>query len=189
MARLHSVDPASASGKAKELLDAVLQNRGRLPNMVRLMANSPAALGGYVSFAAALAGSTLAAEIRDLIAVLVAAHGESDYTLAVASAIARKGGLSDADIVAARNAEARDPRTRAALCFSESLLEKRGHVSSSEVDRLMEAGFSDGEVAEIVACIALNIYRNYFNLVAAPEIDFPASGAGAAAAATTGGRV
>ena len=94
MARLHSVDPASASGKAKELLDAVLQNRGRVPNMVRLMANSPAALGGYVSFAAALAGSALAAEIRDLIAVLVAAHGRSDYTLAVASAIAGFTGYS-----------------------------------------------------------------------------------------------
>lgn len=38
----------------------------------------------------------------------------------------------------------------------------------------MEAGFSDGEVAEIVAIVVLNIYRNYFNLVARPEIDFPA---------------
>ena len=37
----------------------------------------------------------------------------------------------------------------------------------------MEAGFSDGEVAEIVATVVLNIYRNYFNLVAGPEIDFP----------------
>jgi uncharacterized peroxidase-related enzyme len=188
MARLHSVDLASASGKAKELLDAVLQNRGRVPNMVRLMANSPAALGGYVSFAAALAGSALAAEIRDLIAVLVAAHGRSDYTLAVASAIARKTGLTEADILAAQKAEAKDPRTRAALGFSEILLQKQGHVSSLDLDTLRQAGFSDGEVAEMVACIALNIYRNYFNLVAAPENDFAASSAGAAAVAT-GSRV
>jgi hypothetical protein len=38
---------------------------------------------------------------------------------------------------------------------------------------LMEAGFTDGEVAEIVAAVVLNIYRNYFNLVAGPELDFP----------------
>jgi len=31
----------------------------------------------------------------------------------------------------------------------------------------------DGEVAEIIAAVVLNIYRNYFNLVAEPEIDFP----------------
>jgi len=50
------------------------------------------------------------------------------------------------------------------------------HVSGSELDKLMEAGFTDGEIAEIVATVALNIYRNYFNLVAAPELDFPAVG-------------
>jgi len=44
----------------------------------------------------------------------------------------------------------------------------------------MEAGFTDGEIAEIVATIVLNIYRNYFNLVAAPELDFPPVGYSAA---------
>ena len=106
-------------------------------------------------------------------AILVAADGESDYTLAAVSALARKSGLSDDDIEAAQRARARDPRTSAALRFSEHLLEKRGHVSGSELDTLTEAGFTDGEVAEIVAAVVLNIYRNYFNLVAAPEIDFP----------------
>jgi hypothetical protein len=100
--------------------------------------------------------------------------GESDYTLAAVSALARKSGLSDDDIAAAQRAQARDPRTVAALRFSEILLETRGHVSSSNLDALTEAGFTDGEVAEIVACVVLNIYRNYFNLVAGPEIDFPA---------------
>jgi len=174
MPRLNSVDPASATGKTKELLDLVQRARGRIPKMVRLMANSPAALGGYLNLATALADTALSAEVRDSVAVLVAAEGESDYTLAVVSAIARKGGLGEDAIAAARQAQARDPRTAAALRFSESLLEKRGHVSASEVDRLLEAGFTDGEVAEIVACVVLNLYRNYFNLVARPEMDFPA---------------
>ena len=174
MQRLNSVDPASATGKTKELLDIVQQRTGRIPNMVRLMANSPAALGGYLNLATALAGSTLSAEVRDSVAILVAAEGRSDYTLAAVSALARKSGLSDDDIAAAQRAQARDPRTVAALRFSEILLETRGHVSSSNLDTLTEAGFTDGEVAEIVACIVLNIYRNYFNLVAGSEIDFPA---------------
>jgi alkylhydroperoxidase family enzyme len=173
MQRLNSVDPAGATGKTKELLDIVQQRTGRIPNMVRLMANSPAALGGYLNLATALAGSTLSAEIRDSVAILVAAEGKSDYTLAAVSALARKSGLSDNDIAAAQRAQARDPRTVAALRFSEIILEQRGHVSSSNLDTLMEAGFTDGEVAEIVACIVLNIYRNYFNLVAGSEIDFP----------------
>jgi alkylhydroperoxidase family enzyme len=173
MPRLNYVDPATATGRTKELLDVVQQRTGRIPNMVRLMANSPAVLGGYLNLAAALAESSLPAEVRDSVAILVASDGGSDYTLAAVCALARKGGLDDEEIAAARRAQARDPRTVAALRFSENLLEKRGHVSASEVDALMEAGFTDGEVAEIVAAVVLNIYRNYFNLVAGPEIDFP----------------
>jgi alkylhydroperoxidase family enzyme len=184
MARLNSIDPVSANGKTKELLDLVQQNRGRIPNMIRLMANSPAALGGYVNFATALAGSALSAEVRDLISVLVAARGEADYTLAVTCGIARKSGLTEADIAAARQAKSENPRTHAALRFCEVLLEKRGHISSSNLDALKEAGFSDGEIAEIIAFVALNIYRNYFSLVAMPEIDFPVSSPGAAATAS-----
>jgi alkylhydroperoxidase family enzyme len=174
MPRLNSVDPDEATGKTKELLDMVQQRTGRIPNMVRLMANSPAALGGYLNLATALAGSTLPAAVCDALGILVAADGGSDYTLAAVSALARKSGLNDDDIAAARQAQATDPRTQAALRFCEHLLEERGHVSATELDRLMEAGFSDGEVAEIVAIVVLNIYRNYFNLVARPEIDFPA---------------
>lgn len=175
MQRLSPVDPATARGKTKELFDLVQQRTGRIPNMVRLMANSPAALGGYLNLATALADSKLSAEVRDSVAILVAADGESDYTLAAVSAIARKGGLDEDAIAAAQRAQASDPRTTAALRFSENLLEKRGHVSASEVDTLMEAGFTDGEVAEIVAAVVLNIYRNYFNLVAGPELDFSAA--------------
>jgi alkylhydroperoxidase family enzyme len=180
MPRLNSIDPAGSTGKTKELLDIVQQRTGRIPNMVRLMANSPAALAGYLDLATALAGSTLSAQVRDCVAILVAADGESDYTLAAVSSLARKSGLSDHDVTLAQRGQAGSPRTAAALRFSESLLEKRGHVSASEVDALMESGFTDGEVAEIVACVVLNIYRNYFNLVAVPEIDFPLVSRGAA---------
>jgi hypothetical protein len=41
------VDPESATGKTKELLNRVQQRTGRIPNMVLLMANSPATLDAY----------------------------------------------------------------------------------------------------------------------------------------------
>src|SRR6476659_8220883 len=137
MPRLNSVDPDGATGKTKELLDVVRQRTGRIPNMVRLMANSPAALGGYLNLATALADSKLSAEVRDCVAILVAADGESDYTLAAVCALAREGGLSEDQIAAAQQARATSPRTAAALRFCENRLEKRGQVSSSEVDELM----------------------------------------------------
>jgi uncharacterized peroxidase-related enzyme len=177
---LKPIDPAAATGKTKELLDVVQQRTGRIPNMVRLMANSPAALGAYLGLASAFRDGVLAPELRDLIAVAVAEASGCDYTLSAVCTLARSAGHSDSDIAAARKAEARDAKTSAALRFAVRLVEKQGHLPASEVAALRESGFSDGEVAEIVAVVALNIYRSYFNLVARPDVDFPLVKAGAA---------
>jgi uncharacterized peroxidase-related enzyme len=170
---MNPVDITSASGKTKELLEVVQQRTGRIPNMVRLMANSPAALGAYLSFATALRDSLLSAEYRDLTAIAVAHASGCDYTLSAVSALAKSGGLAPAEIAAARQGEAGAPKAAAVLRFASRIVEQRGKVSNTEIETIRSAGFSDGEIAEIIAVVVLNIYRSYFNLIARPEIDFP----------------
>jgi alkylhydroperoxidase family enzyme len=41
------------------------------------------------------------------------------------------------------------------------------------VRTVRKAGFSDGEVAEIIAHVALNVFTNYFNIATQVDIDFP----------------
>lgn len=173
MSNLNPINVDNATGTIKELLDRVQQRTGRIPNMIRLMANSPAALGAYLSFADAFRDAVLPAEIRDLIAVTVAETAGCDYALSAVSALARSGGRSENELVAARAADSEDPKIAAALRFAAKIVAQRGQLPASEVGTLRDAGFSDGEVAEIIAAVALNIYRSYFNLIAGPEIDFP----------------
>jgi alkylhydroperoxidase family enzyme len=66
-----------------------------------------------------------------------------------------------------------DPKTTAALAFAASVTRKHGSVSALEVQNLREVGYSDEEIVEIIALIALNIFRNYFNLIAGTDPDFP----------------
>jgi uncharacterized peroxidase-related enzyme len=179
MQTMRAVDPATATGKAKELLDFVMKRTGRIPNMVRLMANSPAALNACLGFAGALRDAKLPAETQELIAIAVAEANGCDYALSAVSALGRSGGRSESDVAAARHAHARDPKTTAALRFAAKVVETRGHVEAVDVAALREAGFSDGEVAEVIAVVVLNTYRSFFNLVARPEIDFPLVKAGA----------
>ena len=47
MSRLPAIQTETASGKAKQLLDAVQAQLKITPNMTRVMANSPAVLEGY----------------------------------------------------------------------------------------------------------------------------------------------
>jgi alkylhydroperoxidase family enzyme len=53
------------------------------------------------------------------------------------------------------------------------LVIRKGKVTNEELNTIKEAGFSDGEIAEITAHVALNIFTNYINHVADTEVDFP----------------
>ena len=84
-----------------------------------------------------------------------------------------KAGLSATDITQARHATAEDPKTAAALEFAKKVVTERGIVSDGDIAGLRAQGFDDGDIAEIVANVALNIFTNYFNHIAGTEIDFP----------------
>src|ERR1700694_4132465 len=72
MSRIQPVDPAVAKGKAKDLLDAVQKALGLVPNLYRVVAQSPAALAGLVGLNGALAQGVLGAKLRARIALGVA---------------------------------------------------------------------------------------------------------------------
>ena len=173
MARIAPVNPATATGKAKTLLDAVKQKLGMVPNMMSTMAQSPAALDGYLAFSGALSSGLLDAKLREQISLVVGQNNACDYCLSAHSAIGKMVGLQPADITAARTGQASDPRRAAALSLASRIVETRGNLKDADVQAARGAGLGDGEIAEVVANVALNIYTNYFNHIAATEIDFP----------------
>jgi alkylhydroperoxidase family enzyme len=59
------------------------------------------------------------------------------------------------------------------LTFAHELLEKHGRVPTSSIQRLRDQGFADGEIAEIFAHVALNVFTNYFNIALDIDVDFP----------------
>ncbi len=93
MPRLNAVDPARATGKAKDFLDAVKAKLGLTPNMMRTMAGSPAVLEGYLSFGTALGGGSLPPGLREQIALAVAEANRCDYCLSAHTALGRLAGL------------------------------------------------------------------------------------------------
>lgn len=82
MPRLHQIAPEAATGKAKELLDAVKGKLGLVPNITRAMANSPAVLEGYLGLSGAVGKGSLSAKSREQIALAVGQANQCDYCLA-----------------------------------------------------------------------------------------------------------
>ncbi len=173
MANLKPVNPGEATGKVKQLFDVLQQKLGMVPNLAKVLANSPAALNAYLSFSGALSEGKLSAKTREQIAVAVANLNTCDYCLSAHNALGKLAGLSADDLSLAQSAEAHDPKTAAALRFAVKVVRERGLLPASEVESLRTVGYADGEIVEIVAAVALNIFTNYFNHIAGTEIDFP----------------
>jgi len=146
-----------------------------VPNFLRLLARSPAALDAYVLSKKALERGQLAPSQREMIALAVAAINGSNYCLAAHELAGQRAGLTGTEICQAQKASAKEPKTQALLHFVQALVLQRGEVSDPDFAAIRSAGFSEGEIIEVLANVVLNIFTNYFNLLAKTEVDYPLS--------------
>jgi AhpD family alkylhydroperoxidase len=173
MVRIASLDPAHALGRAKELLDSTKAQLGRVPNLYGSLAQSPASLDGYLAFRGALGKGVLDMKMRERIALLTASINDCEYCVSAHTFRGGKIGISPDDLAATQKSHSEDPRTAAALRFVDALLTQRGLISDSDFADLKSHQWSDEEIGEMVAHVSLNVFSNYFNHVAKPELDFP----------------
>ncbi len=173
MPRLTAIDPATATGEAKALLDGVQKKLGMAPNIMRTMANSAAVLKGFLGFGEALSGGRFDAKSREAIALAVAGANSCEYCASAHAAFSKSLKVGDAEIERRLDGHSSDPELDAVLVFARKLVEKRGFVDDEDIAAVRAAGHDDGAIAEIVAIVSANIFTTYFNHVAQTEVDFP----------------
>ncbi len=175
MSRIATLPTIEASPAASQpLLEAAKRQLGSVPNLFRVIANSPAALEGYLGLNGALAKGTLDAKTRERIALAVAEINRCGYCLAAHAYLGKNlAKLDDAEITANRSGLSNDPKAAAAVRFAVQVVRERGHVSDADVAAVKAAGYDDAQVIEIVLHVTLNTLTNYVNEVAKTAIDFP----------------
>lgn len=173
MQRIIPINLENATGEAKRLLEMTQERYGMTTNFEKTLANSPAALEGYLNFKEHLKGGLLDATLLERIALLVSEKNRSPYCLAAHTTLGRVVGLSEEEIVDSRGGVSPDSKVEIALQFVCRVLEKHGQISDADLARIRRGGYRDGEITEIVANICLMIFSNYFNLVAGTVTDFP----------------
>lgn len=173
MARVAVIDPQTATGEAKQLLDAVQSGLGMVPNFIRILANSPAALSAFLGLHGIAGAGELDPKTRERIALTVAEQNACQYCVSAHTAIGRKAGLDTQEMLANRAGRSSEPKAEAALRFARALVENMGQVSKAEVDAVRSAGHSDGEIIEIITHVAMNIFTNLLGKATQVDIDFP----------------
>ena len=174
MSRITIPTVEQAPDASKPLLAAVKQQLGVVPNLMKVVGNSPAALEGYLALNGALAKGKIDVKLRERIALAVAEYNGCDYCLSAHDYLGRNiAKLGQDELDAARDGRSSDPRADAALRFARRVAESRGRVSDADLAAVRLAGFDEAGVIEIVMNVALNVLTNYVNNVAATDIDFP----------------
>lgn len=161
------------SSEAQKQLDGVQVKLGSVPNIFQTFSHSPAVLDFYLQGSGALSNTSLSAALRESIALTVAGLNGCDYCASAHTVIGKGTGLSDDEAGQNLHAKSGDAKTQAALDFAAKLVQNRANVTDVDVQAVKDAGYSDGEVLEIVAVVAFNIFTNYFNHVADTDVDFP----------------
>jgi len=180
MSRIVPLAPADATGSAADLLSAVQNAFGAVPNLFRVAARAPGALQGLLQLNAALGQGSLKLREREAIALAVAEANGCDYCLSAHSVLGAQAGLGSAEIALARQGKSADARLDALLRLATTLVHARGHASDEQIAAARAAGLGDAELVEVVGSVVFNLFTNYLNLLAETPIDFPVVRAGIA---------
>ena len=162
-------DNAAVAG----LFEAIRGKMGGVPNILRTMAQSPAALEAYLGFSGAIGNGRFTDAQRELAALAAAGENSCDYCASAHSALGKMAGIAQADMdLVLAGGELAGP-DGAIVKLTRKIVDHRGVLGDGDIEAFYDAGFDQGYLVELIALTALNIFTNYFNHIAATEIDFP----------------
>lgn len=173
MQRIQSLPLDTNDETVGGLFEAIRQKMGGVPNILRTMAQSPAALKAYLGFSDAIGKGRFTASQRELAALAAAGENSCDYCASAHSALGKMTGLDQSDMQQVIVGGDLDGSDGAIVTLTRKIVSQRGVLSDADIEAFYAAGFDQSHLVELIAVTALNIFTNYFNHIAATEIDFP----------------
>lgn len=173
MPRIEALKPENVPADSKPTLDVFTRNIGFTPNMMATFAASPIAFNAWAALFGVMS-KALDVKTRDSIGLAVSEVNGCNYCLTVHSYTAKHmAKLEDNEIILARKGNATESKRNAAVHFARKVIETRGKVSDADMASVRDAGYSDANILEIVALVAMYSLTNFINNVSDPERDFP----------------
>ncbi len=173
MPRCAALKSEQVPADSKPTLDMFTKSIGFTPNMMATFAASPIAFNSWATLLGSMS-KALDVKTRDSIGLAVSEVNGCDYCLTVHSFTAdHMAKLPANEIILARKGHASEPKRDAAIQFARKVIDTRGKVSDADLKAVRDAGYTDANVMEIVALVAMYSLTNFFNNVFDPEKDFP----------------
>ncbi|MDR8389720.1 carboxymuconolactone decarboxylase family protein [Aliifodinibius sp. S!AR15-10] len=166
-------NPDNAPEESQPLLTSVKENYGFVPNLYGELAESPAALEGYIKLNEIL-GKTSFNPVEQQLAVLaVSIENECHYCAAAHSTVLKKKlNVDEAIVDAVRNDnEVPDEKLDALVTYIQKTVQTRGFVEDHDLKSFLDAGYTKQHVLEVNLVISLKTISNYTNHLAETPVD------------------
>lgn len=168
--RIHDV--STAPERSREILDAILDGKGFIPNVFGLIAEAPVVLEGIAAVNMCFDKTSFTPAEREVIALATSVENQCGYCVAGHSTFALKHGVSPADVAQIRSgARADDPRLEALRAFTTSLVRKKGLVSEADIEVFLLAGFKEAQILELLLGIIAKVMTNFASKLAHVPVD------------------
>jgi AhpD family alkylhydroperoxidase len=160
-------DELTAPDETARLLRGVSDAGGSVSKFVGVLAGSPAAMRAFARMRHELRGGVLPRATGERIALAVAEQRGDNYSIAQHARTARAAGLGLDEISRARSWASNDPREAALLTFLKSLFDAHGRPAHHLLEEAREVDWTDEQLLEAVAHLALNEFQSLMSNAAA----------------------
>lgn len=162
----------TASESARPSLEQAQRAFGFVPNLIGVLANAPIAARAYLALSEIFGSGTLSEIERQVVLLTVSFTHGCEYCMAAHSTVARMVRMPDAVLEALRAGHPLpDDRLETLRRTTAALVTNRGWISDAERQRFAAAGYTEGQLLEVVVGIALKTLSNYTNHLASTPVD------------------
>lgn len=165
---------ATVSPANQALFDTLKKGLGMVPNLYATLAHSETALGNYLAFQNAK--SSINGKAREVVNLVVSQINACEYCLAAHTVIGGMVGFTPEQIIEIRRGSATfDAKLDALARLVRNIATERGHADPALVDAFLAAGWTQGNLVDVIVAIGDKTVTNYLHGTTKVPVDFPAA--------------
>src|SRR6201981_1877776 len=160
-------DTKTAPAASAEILNGVQKSWGFVPNLHRVLAESPAALEAYSSLWGIAEKTSFTPQERNIVYLAIIYENECTYCMAGHTNLSRMAKVEPEVVSAVREGRPiADAKLEALRQFAAKVTRQRGVVSQADVAAFKAAGYDNQSVLDVLVLAATKLISNYTNHLA-----------------------
>lgn len=151
--------------------DALQKGLGFVPNLYATIAYSDNGLAKYLAFQGAK--TSLTNKEKEAVNLVVSEVNGCRYCQSAHTVLGKMNGLSDEEVLNLRSGQSPVPKLDALVKLAKAVTETKGRIAPDTLNAFYAAGYTDGNLVDVILQISDKIAMNYLHNLTEVPIDFP----------------